>query len=213
MGFLLLPGAASADNVDTATWLDERQCDLVEPFIWYGLELGRQDLVERGIAAARASTVLIHHPRHIENGIYPHVNLYGVGLGPENINHEGHNQSAMRTHPSWDECSGIFTGLADAARFTEGGIIDLNHGFAVGTDGINLSLEPRGDAFHTTATGRLSKLKLPWGNPYEIEIKVRGKKDRPLFLNGVRAMIEERDGSLFIHCKVTPEGGVSFPSN
>jgi hypothetical protein len=205
-------GGCTADNLDTANWLDARQCDLVEPFIWYGLELGRQDLVERGVAAARASTVLIHHPRHIGNGIYPHVNLYGFGLGPENINHEGHNQSAMRTHPSWGECSGIFTGLADAARFTEGGIIDLDHGFAVGTDGICLALEARGDAFHLTAAGRLSKLKIPWENAYEIELMVRGGKELPLFLNGTRVTIEERDGRRRVRCKVGPGGNVSVLS-
>jgi hypothetical protein len=206
-------GGCTVDNIDTANWLDARQCELVQPFIWYGLELGRQDLVERGIAAARSSTVLINHPRHIENGIYPHVNLYGFGLGPENINHEGHNQSAMRTHPSWGECSGIFTGLADAARFTEGGIISLRHGIAVGSDAINLSLEQRDDAIHVTATGRLFKLKQPWEKPYEIELKIHGKNDRPLFLNGVRVNIEERVGTHIIRCQVTPDGVVSAPSN
>ncbi|MES2981196.1 MAG: hypothetical protein V4727_02690 [Verrucomicrobiota bacterium] len=206
-------GGCTADNLDTANWLDARQCDLVEPFLWYGLELGRQDLVERGIAAARASTVLINHPRHIANGIYPYVNHYGLGLGPENINHEGHNQSAMRTHPSWGECSGIFTGLADAARFTDSGIINLDHGYAVGTDGVNLSLENRGDSFHVSATGRLSKLKLPWEHPYEIDLKIHGKKKLPLFLNGIPATIEGRDGNLFIRCKVAPDGNVLLFSN
>jgi len=43
-------GGCTVDNVDTATWMDARQCDLVEPFIWYGLELGRRDLVERAEA-------------------------------------------------------------------------------------------------------------------------------------------------------------------
>ncbi len=203
-------GGCTADNVDTANWLDARQCDLVQPFIWYGLELGRQDLVERGIAAARASTVLINHPRHIANGIYPHINLYGLGLGPENINHEGHNQSAMRTHPSWGECSGIFTGLADAARFTGSGIIALDHGFAVGTDSIHLTLEKRGDALHITATSRLSKLKIPWEHAYELALMVRGKSELPLFLNGSRATIEERDGMRLIRCKIAPDGKVSL---
>jgi len=197
-------GGCTADNVDTANWLDARQCDLVEPFIWYGLELGRQDLVERGIAAARASTVLIHHPRHIGNGIYPHVNLYGFGLGPENINHEGHNQSAMRTHPSWGECSGIFTGLADAARITGGGIIDLDRAFAVGTDGIHLSLEERGGAIHVTLESRLAKLKQPWDQPYEVELKVRGK-NRPIHLNGSPATIEQGGDGPVIRYRIVPE--------
>jgi len=197
-------GGCTADNADTATWMDARQCDLVEPFIWYGLALGRQDLVERGIAAARASTVLINHPRHIENGIYPHVNLYGIGLGPENINHEGHNQSAMRTHPSWGECSGIFTGLADAARFTGGGIIDLDHGFAVGTDGVHLSLEQRGEAVHVTLESRLAMLKQPWDMPYEIELMVRGKS-RPIYLNDRLATIEQGDDGPVIRHRIIPE--------
>ena len=202
-------GGCTADNVDTATWLDARQCELVEPFIGYGLELGRQDLVERGIAAARASTVLINHPRHIENGIYPHVNLYGFGLGPENINHEGHNQSAMRTHPSWGECSGIFTGLTDAARFTGGGIIDLDHGFAVGTDGINLSLEQRGEAFYVTVESRLAKLKQPWDKPYEVALMVRGK-NRPVYLNGVLATVEQGDDASVIRHWIVPDVTVTL---
>ena len=201
-------GGCTVDNVDTATWLDARQCELVQPFIWYGLELGRQDLVERGIAAARASTVLINHPRHIENGIYPHVNHYGFGLGPENINHEGHNQSAMRTHPSWGECSGIFTGLADAARFAGGGIIDLDRGFAVGADGINLSLEKKGNAFHVTATGRLAKLKKAWEKPYDIELRIRGHKKQPIYINGVLAPVNKANDDSIIRCQVTPDGTV-----
>jgi hypothetical protein len=202
-------GGCTVDNIDTATWLDARQCELVQPFVWYGLELGRQDLVERGIAAARASTVLINHPRHIENGIYPHVNHYGFGLGPENINHEGHNQSAMRTHPAWGECSGIFTGLADAARFTGGGIIDLDHGFAVGTDGISLSLEQRGDTCHVAAEGRLAKLKKVWEKPYDVELKVRGKR-RPICLNGTRATVEGGPDGPVIRCRIAPDGAVSL---
>ena len=169
---------------------------------------GRQDLVERGIGAARASTVLINHPRHIENGIYPHVNHYGFGLGPENINHEGHNQSAMRTHPSWGECSGIFTGLADAARFAGGGIIDLDRGFAVGADGINLSLEKKGNAFHVTATGRLAKLKKAWEKPYDIELRIRGHKKQPIYINGVLAPVNKANDDSTIRCQVTPDGTV-----
>ena len=203
-------GGCTVDNADTATWMDARQCDLVEPFIWYGLELGRQDLVERGIAAARASTVLINHPRHIGNGIYPHVNLYGFGLGPENINHEGHNQSAMRTHPSWGECSGIFTGLADAARFTGSGIIDLDHGFAVGTDGIHLSLEQRDEVFHVTVEERLSELKQPWEMPYEVELMVRGNQ-RPIYLNGVLATVGQGDDGPVIRHQIVPEVTVTLP--
>ena len=202
-------GGCTADNLDTANWLDARHCDLVEPFIWYGLELGRRDLVERGVAAARASTVLINHPRHIENGIYPHVNLYGFGLGPENINHEGHNQSAMRTHPGWGECSGIFTGLADAARLTAGGLIHLDHGFAVGTDGIHLSLEQKGDTARVTVESRLSKLKQPWDQPYEVKLKVHGKQ-RPILINDTPATPEQTPDGAIIRCRIAADGTVEL---
>ena len=204
-------GGCTADNVDTANWLDARQCELVQPFIWYGLELGRQDLVERGIAAARASTVLINHPRHIENGIYPHVNHYGFGLGPENINHGGHNQSAMRTHPSWGECSGIFTGLADAARFAGGGIVDLKSGLAAGVDGINLSLEQDGKAPVITATGRLHKLNMKWDQPYALQIHVL-QGDAPdesgASFNGQPVKLAFKDGRAVVDAVVTAAGDV-----
>ena len=54
----------------------------------------------------------------------------------ENINHEGHNQSAMRTHPGWGECSGIFTGLADADRMLGGCYVNVESRIAVGVDGL-----------------------------------------------------------------------------
>ena len=201
-------GGCTADNLDTANWLDARQCELVDPFIRYGLALGRADLVERGVAAARASTVLIHHPRHIDNDIYAHVNLYGFGLGPENINHHGHNQSTMRTHPSWGECSGIFTGLADAARLTEGGILDLAQGLAVGTDGIHLALERKEGVFHVTAEGRLSKLARPWDQPYPILLLVHGPVQPPLYLNGLPVTPEPRENVHVLRCHVALDGKV-----
>jgi len=200
-------GGCTVDNVDTATWLDARQCELVDPFIRFGLALGRQDLLERGVAAARASAVLINHPRHIENGIYPHVNLYGFGLGPENINHEGHNQSAMRTHPSWGECSGVFTGLADAARCIGGGLLDLDLGIAVGADGVNLSMDRREDGVHVAAEGRFAKLKRPWEHPYDLNLMVRGAP-HPVLVNGHTPAVESGLDGSYMACRVGSDGRV-----
>lgn len=118
-------GGFTADNIDTANWLDQRQSEMVAPMIWYGKTLGREDLVERGLAAARAAVVLVNLPEHLEpNGpegrpLFPFAARFRPGLGPENINHEGHNQAAMRTHSGWGEGSAIFTALSDAARLTE----------------------------------------------------------------------------------------------
>ena len=69
-------GGFSVDNSDHATYLDARQAEFVDPYIWYGKVLGRQDLLERGVAAARSSIVLINHPLHKGNSIYEHTNIY-----------------------------------------------------------------------------------------------------------------------------------------
>ena len=180
-------GGCTVDNIDTATWLDARQCELVEPFIWYGRTLGRQDLIERGVAAAKASTVLINHPRHKKNNIYRHTNLYGFGLGPENINHEGHNQSAMRTHPSWGECSGIFTGLADATRMLGSCHIDVRSNLAVGVDGVYVGFyQLDGRTLRLDLVNQLAALADPYDAPYEVELSVAGLAagDYELILNG-----------------------------
>ncbi len=136
-------GGFTVDNSDTATMLDARQADAVRPFLWYGKILGRQDLLERGLAAARSSVVLINHPLHKSLGIYRHPNVYPTGLGPENIDHEGHPQSAMRTHPSWGEASGVFTGLAEAMRELGGAPTNTAGLIGAGPDGLGIQPLPQ----------------------------------------------------------------------
>lgn len=166
-------GGCTADNVDTATWLEARQCELVHPFLKYGLRLGRPDLMERGVAAARSGIALINLERHRVNGIYRHPNIYGEGLGPENINHEGHNQSAMRTHPSWGECSAIFTGLGMAARLLGGGYVDCERGLAVPVEPIGLNFQPAGAnrVATVTVTNRINNLLLPWPEAFPVTLR------------------------------------------
>jgi hypothetical protein len=168
-------GGFSVDNADHATYLDARQAEYAEPFIWYGKTLGRQDLLERGVAAARSSVVLINHPLHKANGIYAYTNIYPFGLGPENIDHEGHPQSAMRTHPGWGEGSGIFTGLSDAYRELGGAYIDVARNLAVGVDGVTVK------EFHftdktvsLTMLSMLKNLEVPWDKPYNLSLKIDG---------------------------------------
>lgn len=168
-------GGFTVDNIDTATWLDARQCEMVMPYIWYGQQLGRQDLLERGVAAARSSTVLINHPLHKSNNIYRHTNIYGFGLGPENINHEGHNQSAMRTHPGWGECSGIFTGLADADRMLQGCYINVEKNICAGVNGLrcnSFSLNRR--KLKVSIDSKLAQLQVPWNKPYMTSLQIQG---------------------------------------
>jgi hypothetical protein len=128
-----------------------------------------------GIEAARTSVLLINHPRHKENGIYRHTNLYGFGLGPENINHEGHDQSAMRTHPAWRECSAIFTGLAEADRLLGSVYLDAAKGIALGVDGLHCaSFSVTSNRLNVKLAAQLARLPRPWEHPYETSLRVAG---------------------------------------
>ncbi|SMD44886.1 hypothetical protein SAMN00777080_3522 [Aquiflexum balticum DSM 16537] len=194
-------GGFGVDNADNATFLDARQAEMVRPFIWYGKTLGRQDLVERGVAAARSSVVLINHPRHKSNNIYRHTNIYPFGLGPENIDHEAHPQSAMRTHPSWGEGSGIFTGLAEAGRALGGVYIDFENEIYVGVDGIQVEkAELIGDEIHLTLNNSLADLTEPWNKVYSTNLIVKGLKQSiyQLKINGSKDGIIFNDSGLEI---------------
>ena len=117
----------------------------------------------------------------------------------------------MRTHPSWGECSGIFTGLADAARFAGGGIVDLKSGIAAGVGGINLTLEQDGKTPSITATGRLNKLKKQWTESYTLQIYVLqgdARDNAKALLNGQPVKLAFKDGRAVIDVVVTAEGGV-----
>ena len=168
-------GGFAVDNSDNATNLDARQAEMVRSYIWYGKTLGRQDLLERGVAAARSSVVLINHPRHKANNIYRHTNIYPFGLGPENIDHEAHPQSAMRTHPSWGEGSGVFTGLAEAGRALGGVYIDFEKEMFIGVDGIRVDKAVLQDnEVHLKVTNMLADLTLSWEKSYTTKLHVRG---------------------------------------
>ncbi|HLT50710.1 MAG TPA: hypothetical protein VKZ93_02070 [Arenibacter sp.] len=181
-------GGFTVDNTDNATLLDARQAEMVKSFIWYGKTLGRQDLLERGVAAARSSVVLINHPRHKANNIYRHTNIYPFGLGPENIDHEAHAQSAMRTHPGWGEGSGVFTGLAEAHRALGGIYLDLKKELYVGVDGLRVDkVSAEGNTIKLEITNMLRELPLPWTKPLDMDLRVHGleKEYYNLIINNV----------------------------
>jgi len=181
-------GGFTVDNADNATFLDARQAEMVRSFIWYGKELGRQDLLERGVAAARASVVLMNHPRHKENNIYRHTNIYPFGLGQENIDHEAHPQSAMRTHPSWGEGSGVFTGLAEALRGLKSAYVNVEKKIYVGVDGVKIEkVENDTDGLHISMKSVLHKIKMDWSKNFTVYLKVEGvqfNKESNLLING-----------------------------
>ena len=170
-------GGFGVDNSDSAPMLDQRQSETVRPFIYFGKKLGRQDLIERAVAAARAGCVLIVHPRHKENRIFPHAMFYPVGVSPENIDHEAHPQCPMRTHPCWGEGSAVFTGLAEARRGLGGIYVDAAHKFAVGVDGVKVvKAEFAKDAVKLEVESWLSAthLKMPWTEAFTFPVVSSG---------------------------------------
>lgn len=179
-------GGFSVDNADNATYLDARQAEMVRSYIWYGKELGRQDLLERGVAAARSSVVLMNHPRHKANNIYRHTNIYPFGLGPENIDHEAHPQSAMRTHPSWGEGSGVFTGLAEALRGLNSAYINLEKDIYVGADGLKIeNVELDEGELKISIKSVLHRMEMPWDRTFEALLNIEGMEldTYKLFIN------------------------------
>lgn len=209
-------GGFTVDNSDHATYLDARQAEYVKPLIWYGKKLQRQDLIERGVAAARSSVVLINHPLHKMNNIYPYTNVYSFGLGPENIDHEGHPQSAMRTHASWGEGSGIFTGLSNAIDALEGGYINVNKKLAVGVDGISISsFRYENDALDILIDSKLSDLDVPFTQRYTLNLLIDGlpeKKMTSISINGKK--IKDLQGKSEVILPLVVEGNhFSFNNN
>ena len=206
-------GGFTADNSDNATMLDARQAEMVKPFIWYGKTLGRQDLLERGIAAAKSSVVLMNLPEHKINNIYRHTNIYPYGLGPENIDHEAHPQSAMRTHPSWGEGSGVFTGLAEAYRELSGGYIDFDKGMHVGVNGIVISdAILSGNDITLTITNQLAGLVDPWKAVYSTTLEIAGLKagSYKVFLNGKEGKTYTGEQLKKLYLKINPDGKIEI---
>lgn len=206
-------GGFSVDNADTATFLDARQAEYGGLFAWYGKILGRQDLLERGVAAARSSVVLINHPRHKANDIYRHTNIYPFGLGPENIDHEGHPQSAMRTSPSWGEGSGVFTGLADILHELGGAYVDVTKGLAVGVDGVAVDhVELVDRILNISMSTRLTQLKQPWEQPYETTLRIGSLpkvEHIELIVNHEATPLHHAvDGAIAVPLIVLPDGRV-----
>jgi len=173
-------GGFGVDNSDATSFLDARQAETVRTFIWYGKNLGRQDLLERGIAAARSSIVLMNHPKHQANNTYKYINIYPYGLGPENIDHEGYPQSAMRTHPGWGEGSGVYTGLAEARRNLGGLYVNTDKQLAAGVDGLKInsvSFENSHVILEVESWLTEDHLPDPWDKGYHTTLYVDGDPD------------------------------------
>ncbi len=180
-------GGFVSDNSDDANMMDQREAEIVKPFIYLGKALGRRDLIERAVAAAEASCTLIIHPRHIANNIFRHPLFYPVGVAPENIDHEGLPQCPMRTHPLWGEGSAVFTGLSEVYHSLGGLFIDPVKQLVVGADGIRINtVDIKHDSVIIQANSFLSSkfLLQPWEEEFKTTIAISNGKNFKIVVNG-----------------------------
>ncbi len=165
-------GGFSSQNSD-AEWLDQRSHRFTNGLMRVGLLAGREDLTERAVAAARSSLALVNLPLSIQNDVYKFPN-YPLGLGPENIDHEGFPQMPLRSGPSWCEIGG----LAAAAHLLDrlGGVyINFEKKIALGIDGIALdSYSIRDNRINIGMRSLLSELKVPYNKAFTVEMKIEG---------------------------------------
>ena len=201
-------GGFVSDNSDDANMMDQREAEIVKPFIYLGKALGRQDLIERGVAAAEASCTLIIHPRHIANNIFRYPLFYPVGVAPENIDHEGLPQCPMRTHPLWGEGSAVFTGLSEAYRSLGGLFIDPVKNLVVGIDGIKINKVTKKDhSIKIEAENFLSPkfLNQPWEYTFSSTISLEEAAHFRVELNGL--ILSKKDHGK-IKSQVFPGGNI-----
>ena len=169
-------GGFDTDNGDAA-WTNAHSAWTPGPLLWYGKELGRQDLLERAVAAARSSVSVINHPRLIKNNIYRFPN-YPYGLGGENICHEGHEQSCGRTSPGCGEQSGVSAGLSDVLRGLGGIYINIEKDLAIGVDGVVVDkVEVERRTIRLSLKNQLSALPVPYERAFRTELRIEGLPD------------------------------------
>jgi hypothetical protein len=201
-------GGFSSQNSD-AEWLDQRSHRFTDGLMRIGLLAGRQDLVERAVAAARSSLTLVNLPQSVENDVYKYPN-YPLGLGPENIDHEGFPQMPLRSGPSWCEIGG----LAAAAHLMNrlGGIyINFEKNIAVGIDGVSVvSYSLKNNKMNIELKSLLAGLKVPYPENFAIDMRIEGvpEKDYELTINGGKALDVKAIDLTRIKLDIMPDGQI-----
>jgi hypothetical protein len=165
-------GGCLSQNSD-AEWLDMRQPLFAEALVRLARLTGRQDYYERGVAALRASFVMVNHPLHVKNKIFPTPN-YPPGLMPENIDHEGIPQLPLRSGFDWAE-GGALSAAATIVGELGGAYIDPARKACVGVDGVLVkSFEIEGRRIRVELQNQLAALTVPYNKPYAIELRIPG---------------------------------------
>lgn len=204
------PFGGISSQLGDAEWLDQRAHRFADPFVRIGLLTGRQDLIERGIAAARSSLTLANHPRHQANGIYTHTD-FPVGIGPENIDHEGFPQRPLSSGPSWNSVGGL-AGVAHVMRHLGGAYVDNSRNLAVGVDGVNvIACRSDGKELHIELVDQLGRLARPYDQPYQVDLRILGLPPgkRSLSVNHQPPRQVEAGGLLRYPLIVQPNGQIA----
>jgi hypothetical protein len=167
------PFGGLSSQLGDAEWLDQRAHRFADPFVRIGMLAGRQDLIERGIAAARSSLTLANLPCHRLNGIYTHSD-FPDGMGPENVDHEGFPQRPLSSGPGWNVVGGL-AGAGHVLTRLGGAFIDLEKDMAVGVDGINIvSFQRKGKSLHLLLENPLAALPAPYAPSYSVALRLAG---------------------------------------
>jgi hypothetical protein len=165
-------GGFSSQNSD-GEWLDQRSSRFANGLVRIGLLSHRQDLVERGVASAKASLTLINSPLSIKNDVYKYPN-YPLGLGPENIDHEGFPQMPLRSGPSWCEVGGL-AAVAQVMNQLGSAYIDFQENIGVGVDGVSVvSQQLKDQKINITLKSLLAGLKVPYDKAFGIDLHITG---------------------------------------
>ncbi len=165
-------GGFVSQNSD-GEWLDMRQCLCGEALVRIGIATGRQDLLERGVAALRSAFSVINHPRHIANGIFP-TPSYPLGITAENIDHEGLPQLPLRSGSDWGE-GGALASAAEVMRVTGGIYVNFDKNIAVGVDGVSVKSFGRDERHvYLEVDNLLGRLVVPYENSFPVDLTIAG---------------------------------------
>lgn len=165
-------GGFISQNSD-AEWLDMRQCLCGEALVRLGVVAGRQDLLERGVAALRSAFSVINHPRHIANGIFP-TPSYPLGITAENIDHEGLPQLPLRSGSDWGE-GGALASAAEVLRQIGAVYVDFSRNNSVGVDGVSVKSARRIDRqLDVEIDNLLARLGMPYENSFAADLLIAG---------------------------------------
>ena len=199
-------GGFRSQNSD-AEWLDMRQSLFGEAFARLGLATGRQDLLERGVAALRASFAIINDPRLIQNDIFRYPR-YPRGIEPENIDHEGLPQDPLRSGFDWGE-GGALASAAGLLQQLGSAFIDFKRNIAVGVDGVYVkSFKLEGRQISVELDNQLAALPFPYSTPYHFDLRIEGLPagKYKLVVNGSAALAVELPAPTGIQFDLGPKG-------